>query len=53
MPTRDGTETSGRRVEDRRKVQVADLPFPDRRTGSGSDRRSGVDRRREDRRSPS
>lgn len=35
---------------DRRKVQVANLPFPDRR--SGTDRRSGVDRRRENRRSP-
>lgn len=42
---------SDRRGADRRKVQLADLPFPDRR--SGVDRRSGEDRRRDkDRRSP-
>lgn len=42
--------TDRRSGGDRRKEQVPDLPFPDRR--SGTDRRSGGDRRREDRRSP-
>lgn len=51
MQANDDAEGSNdRRVEDRRKEQVANLPFPDRR--SGTDRRSGKDRRREDRHSP-
>ena len=46
----NGPRTSDRRGEDRRKQQVIDLPFPDRR--SGEDRRSGKDRRSADRINP-
>ena len=43
MQTKTEAErAAGRRGEDRRKVQISPLPFPDRRKG---DRRSGSDRR--------
>jgi hypothetical protein len=45
MQANDNSSRGGdRRVEDRRKQEVTDLPFADRR--SGVDRRSGTDRRR-------
>lgn len=47
MPAKTENARSGeRRGEDRRKVQISPLPFPDRRQG---ERRSGTDRRGEPR----
>lgn len=46
----NGPRGNDRRGQDRRKQQVADLPFPDRR--SGEDRRSGKDRRSAERIDP-